>query len=218
MPYRGLSLGNSSVPARIAATVTVLLAITTLCGWGFNVRPLTSLIPGAVEMKVNTATCLLLCGVALLILSGRTGTRLEAAARAAAVVVFLIGLATVAEYLFEWQLGIDELVVRDMAGSFNVFRGRMSPFSATALVSLGFAVAGVRARRTDRMARLAAGIGMSVGLLSLVGYLWNAGEIVTDRLLPPVAFNTAICLEAIGTGVWFSREKRGGARARRWQK
>ena len=78
MPFRGLTLGNSSVPARIAATVTVLLAITSLCGWAFNVRALTSLIPGAVEMKVNTASCLLLCGVALLILSGRASTRLGA--------------------------------------------------------------------------------------------------------------------------------------------
>ena len=211
MPYRGLSLGNSSVPARIAATVTVLLAISSLWGWAFNVRALTSVIPGAVEMKVNTATCLLLCGVALLILSGRTSTRLEAAARAAAVVVFFIGVATLAEYLFEWQLGIDELVVRDLAGSYNVFRGRMSPFTATALIVLGFAVAGVRAKRTDRTARLAAGIGMSIGLLSLVGYLWNAGEIVTDSLLPPVAFNTAICLVAIGIGVLFTREALGGA-------
>ncbi len=207
MPYRGLSLGNSSVPARIAATVTVLLALSTLVGWASNVRMLTSIIPGAVEMKVNTATCLLLCGVALLILSGRTSTRLEAAARATAVVVLLIGIATLAEYLFEWQLGIDELVIRDLAGNYNVFRGRMSPFTATALVALGFAVGGIRAKRTDRVARMAAGIGMSVGLLSLVGYVWNAREIVTDRLLPPVALNTAICLVALGIGVLFTREK-----------
>jgi PAS domain S-box-containing protein len=212
MPYRALSLGNSSVPARIAATVAALLALATLGGWAFNVRPLTSLIPGAVEMKVNTATCLLLCGIALFILTDRATTRLEAAARAAAVLVLLVGLATLGEYLFEWQLGIDELVVKDVAGHYNVFRGRMSPFTATALIALGFAVAGVRVNRTDRMARVAAGIGMSVGLLSLIGYLWNAGEMVTDRLLPPVALNTAISLVAIGLGVLLTREKlRAGA-------
>jgi PAS domain S-box-containing protein len=209
-----LSLGNSSVPARIAATVAVLLALATLCGWAFNLRPLTSLIPGAVEMKVNTATCLLLCGIALLVLSDRATTRLEGAARAAAVLAFLIGLATLAEYLFEWQLGIDELVLKDVAGSYNVFRGRMSPFTATALIVLGFAVAGIRVSRTDRMARVAAGIGMSIGLLSLIGYLWNAGDIVTDRLLPPVALNTALCLVAIGLGVLLTGEKLGGAAPR----
>ena len=60
MSYQGLSLGNSAWPARAAAGATVLLALMCLCGWIFNVRALTSLIPGEVEMKVNTAACILL--------------------------------------------------------------------------------------------------------------------------------------------------------------
>jgi PAS domain S-box-containing protein len=214
MSYQGLSLGNSSLPARVAAGATVLIALIGLCGWMFNFRALTSLIPGAVEMKVNTAACILLCGSALLILSGRATRRLQAVARAAGVLASLIGTATLCEYLFQWQLGIDELLVKDLAGHYNVFRGRMSPFTATAFMLLGFAVAGIRTRTADRAARICAGIGMAVGLLSMLGYFWNAGEIVTDQLLPPVAFNTAICLAAIGLGVLLTPDESSATRVR----
>ena len=39
---------------------------------------------------------------------------------------------------------------------FGVFRGRMSPFSATAFIILGFAVGAVRIRLVDRAAPIAA--------------------------------------------------------------
>ena len=177
------------------------LGLLSLAGWIFGVHTLTSVLPGAVEMKVNTACGSLLCGGALLILTYHTGAGLEGLARAMAAFAFALGAVTLGEYLFGWQLGIDELLVKDSMGAFGVFRGRMSPFSASAFIILGFAVAAVRIRILDRAARIAAGLGLAIGLVSLIGYLWNADELTTDRWLPPVAINTATCFIAIAFGV-----------------
>jgi PAS domain S-box-containing protein len=181
--------------------VTVLLGLMSLVGWLFGVHILTSFIPGAVEMKANTACCILFCGGALVMLTYHTGTSLEGLARAMAALAFALGALTLGEYFFGWQLGIDELLVRDPQGAFGLFRGRMSPFSASAFIILGFAVAAVRLRFLDRAARIAAGLGLAIGMVSLIGYLWSADELTTDRWLPPVAINTAICIIAIAIGV-----------------
>jgi PAS domain S-box-containing protein len=178
------------------------IALISIAGWVLGIQPLTSVIPGAVEMKFNTATCILLCGTALFILAHRTGAGLEGLARAMAALAAGVGAATLSEYLFGWQLGIDELVLKDSVGAFVRFHGRMSPFSACAFVILGFAVGAVRIRLLARAAGIAAGLGLAIGLISMIGYLWNADELTTDRWLPPVAINTALCFIVIAIGVF----------------
>jgi PAS domain S-box-containing protein len=201
MSSTGLSLGTSAGPARVAAVVTVLLGVMSLARWIFSADTLTSLIPGAVQMKANTAVAITLCGTALLILNCRPGAKLQGLARTMAMLASCIGAATLGEYLFQWQLGIDELLLKDTSGTFGGVQGRMSPFSACAFIVLGFAVAGLRIRFLDRAARIAACLGLAIGLVSLLGYLWHVGELITDRWLPPIAINTAVCFIAVAIGV-----------------
>src|SRR5205085_8713402 len=42
---------------------------------------------------------------------------------------------------------------------------------------------------------------IGIGAVSALGYLWNAEELVTDQLLPPVAINTALVFMALGFGI-----------------
>jgi PAS domain S-box-containing protein len=204
MASTGLTLGKSAAPARVAAAVTIVLSFLGAAGWIFSEKTLTSVIPGAAQMKINTAVCVLLCGGALWILTYRTGPSLEGLARAMAALAAAIGAATLGEYLFEWQLGIDELLLTDTSGVFSVFHGRMSPYSAAAFIILGFAVGGLRLRWLDRAAQIAAGLGLAIGLVALLGYCWHARDLTTDRWLPPIAINTAACFIAIAAGVLFA--------------
>jgi PAS domain S-box-containing protein len=207
MPNTGYSLGNRILPARLAAAVTVLIGMVSLTGWALHLQTLTSVLPGAVEMKANTAFSLLLIGSALFILAGRPSRRNELAARCLAAVVLLIGTATLAEYAFGWRLGMDEFLFKDSMGVFAFFRGRMSPFSAIAFIALCFALLGMTVKSLKTTAKIAATLGGAIGLVSLVGYLWNANELITDRWLPPVAINTAFCFTLLGTGILFLPNK-----------
>jgi PAS domain S-box-containing protein len=209
----GLTLGTSARPARVAAVVTLFLGAIGLVGWILGADRLTSVIPGAVQMKANTAVGILLCGISLLILNYRTSANLERIARAMATLALALGAATLGEYVFDWHLGIDEVLVKDNNGAFGIFHGRMSPFSATAFIILGFAVAGLRTHFLDRASRIAASLGLAIGLVSLLGYLWNAGDLTTDRWLPPIAINTAVCFVAIAIGVLLTRSSAAGAHA-----
>jgi PAS domain S-box-containing protein len=194
-------LGDRTAAARMAATVTIFIGLTSLVGWALNIRGLTSVIPGSAEMKANTGAGAILCGIALLILADRTSVRLEKLAQGLSVAAMGLGIATLAEYSFGWELRIDEFLFRDRAGSYAMFRGRMSPLSAAAFIALASALIAMPYRRLYGVARLGAACGTVTGLVALVGYLLNAGEIVTDRWLPPVALNTAACLAFLGGGI-----------------
>jgi len=158
-------------------------------------------------MKVNTAACVVLCGIALWIVAGDASPARIWVARVLCFCVMFIALTTLAEYLTGWNAGIDELLVKDSANAYNLFRGRMSPISATAFVAMAGALTALPYRRVHGAVTWAATGVVVAGLVSLLGYLWNAVEIVTDRFLPPVAFNTACSLALLGTGILLSPGK-----------
>jgi PAS domain S-box-containing protein len=207
MPQNGQSLGNRAAPARVAATVTTLFGLVALAGWIFHLPLLTRLLPGAVEMKVNTAVAVILSGAALLIFADRAAVSAERIARSFALAVVAIGLASLAEYVFGWQLGIDEFLVKDTEVAYNPFRGRMSPISAAAFVIIGSALAAMHRPSWLKAAKSAAGLVILIGAVSIIGYLWSAGELITDTWVPPVAINTAICFVLLGAGVLLSPDR-----------
>jgi PAS domain S-box-containing protein len=182
----------------------MLIGVAALAGWTFHTPVLTRVLPGAVEMKANTAVALILCGAALFILADRAAAGVVRTAQAFALAAAAIGLASLAEYVFAWQLGIDEFLIKDTGVAYNVFRGRMSPFSAAAFIVMGSALAALPRQALLGAVKSAAGSVILIGAVSIVGYLWNAGELVTDAWLPPVAINTAICFVLLGAGVLLS--------------
>jgi PAS domain S-box-containing protein len=188
----------------VAAAATTLFGLVALSGWVFQIPLLTRVLPGAVEMKFNTAVAVVLCGAALLILADRAAASAERMAIGFALAAAGIGLASFAEYLFNRQLGIDELLVKDTEVAYNVYRGRMSPFSAAAFVIIGTALAAMGRKSWLNAAKAGAAVVIVIGAVSIVGYLWNAGELVTDAWLPPVALNTAVCFVLLGSGVLLS--------------
>src|ERR1019366_5604479 len=122
-----------SIPAmlpRLAAVIAAVLGLIALAVWAFDVHLLKSVLPGAVEMKANTALGLVLAGCALFILEHRPSSALQRVAQTLALAVAALGLATLCQYVFGWQLGIDELLFRDTPGRYNLIPGRMSLFTA----------------------------------------------------------------------------------------
>jgi EAL domain-containing protein (putative c-di-GMP-specific phosphodiesterase class I)/signal transduction histidine kinase/PleD family two-component response regulator len=165
---------------------------------------LKSVFPGAVEMKANTAVGLMMAGSALFIaaLNATPAQRhLGNFVRVGlGVAVSLLGLGTLGQYLFGWDLGIDELLFRDTGGAYNVVRGRMSPYTTVAFASIGMALAVFPQPRLRIVAGIGATATTAIGVLGLLGYMWNASELVTDRWLPPVAVNTAVAFVLLGGG------------------
>jgi signal transduction histidine kinase/DNA-binding NarL/FixJ family response regulator len=175
-----------------------------LVGWAVDVPLLKSVLPGAVEMKANTAVGLVLAACALFILGNRPSPPIRYVGQALALAVAALGLATFGQYAFGWELRIDELLFRDTGNAYNVIRGRMSPYSTLAFACIGLALAALPRPNLRPLTSFGAIAAIAIGAVSFLGYLWNARELMTDRWLPPVAVHTALAFMLLGAGTFLT--------------
>lgn len=99
---------------RISSVAVFLVGCIVLVGWQFALPMLTSLLPGISTMKANTAVGFIPCGISLWLLSykqAKEPTRLLG--NACATLTVLMGLLTLSEYIFNRNLGIDQLLFKD---------------------------------------------------------------------------------------------------------
>ena len=83
----------------------------------------------------------------------------------------------------------------------------MSPYTALAFTSIGLALLMLPRPSLRTAASLAAAVTLVIGVLSALGYAWNAAELTTDVFLPPVAVNTAVALIFLGAGTLLAIRK-----------
>ena len=204
-------IGRRRIYAGLAASLSCLIGLTVLLGWAIDVPVMRSVVPGAVEMKANTAIGLLLMSAAVFVATASHASSRHPVIDVLAAAAMLLGVLTLAEHGLGVNLLIDELVVRDTGAAYNASKGRMSPYSALVFTLLGLAMLALR--RTSAAAqgvvRVAAGLAVAIGMVSLVGYLWNASEIITDQIAAPVAINSALAFASLGSAIYLLAGPRG---------
>ena len=178
--------------ARLGAVLLILLGTLVLLGWFWDVGWLTTVLPGRIAMKPNTAVGFLFLGLALF-LSTRSnqtrGTQLWCAASAS--VVGLVGLLTLSEYLFHADFGIDQLLFKDVAQA--TYPGRMAHITA-----FNFCIAGLSVlllafseKRATISQALAATSGLSA-LFAIIGYLYGVPVLYGSIEYTSMALHTGV--------------------------
>src|SRR5437870_4483946 len=133
-------VANARAASRAASVILALAGAIVLAGWWLNLPLLQSVVPGATAMKANTAVGFILAGLALWLLQAPAPhPRLAAVRRVCAGLIALIGLLTLSEIAFGWQLGIDQLLVRDTSSTAGAFPGRAAVLTEVCFVLLGLA-------------------------------------------------------------------------------
>jgi two-component system sensor histidine kinase/response regulator len=194
------------------------IATTVLLAYALDLTLLKRVLPGAVDMKANTAVALLSAALSLLLRTVHPTRLARTSARVFSVLVGVIGAITLLEYLLNIPSGIDELLFRDAGGLYAAVRGRMSPFSAVAFLALGIVLTAPPRPNLRPLMWLGIAVTSLIGAISLLGYLWNAEALTTDQWLPPVAVNTALALIFLSIGAAVlcgSRATSAGARGAR---
>lgn len=196
-----------------SATAGVLVAAVGLTvvvvGWGFDVRLVAQLHPDWSSMKVNTAICLCLEGVALW-LYGRS--RQGAAVPVLAGTATAIAALTLGQDLLGWNLGIDELIFDDPYAHPNL-AGRMASATAVGLVLIGGSLLTLTWRRRHRWIR-ALGSSLALlasaeGLVMIVGYLYGVRELYSMPGFGSVALHTAFGILLLSVGVLTAHPEEG---------
>jgi PAS domain S-box-containing protein len=154
--------------SRILAAAVVLMGCTILIGWALDLDFLKSGFPGLQSTNVNEALAFILCGSSLWVSNSRRSVFL---AQGLAMVAILLGLLTLGEHLFAWNLGLDQILIRInfMPASFHP--GRMAPLACLNFVILGVSLFFLNSR--PRMVQVLALLGSFLTLLGITSFFYH---------------------------------------------
>ena len=135
---------------RIGSLSVVVIGLLVIFGWFANIALLKTFLPGLPVMRFNTALSLLLLGGSLWLLKDEdVSSTMKRSGQGLAGFVLLLNLLTLSEYVFGWNLGIDQLFVRDVDSPPNLYPGRIAPLVilCAGLSSLSLLILGSRFAR-----------------------------------------------------------------------
>jgi PAS domain S-box-containing protein len=195
--------------ARLASALAIVTGVLVLVGWGADIVIFKSILPEWGQMKPNTAVGIILIGVSLLLVGRREGPS-RRLGYALAGIAGLLGGGTLAQYLFGWNLGIDEILFADkITGRQTSHPGRMSPVGALSLFLLGCSI-----YLLNRRPAVSQWIAVATAFLSfhaLLGYMYRVETFYGIASFTHTALHTAGALMVLSAGVLFLRTGAGPA-------
>ena len=195
---------------QITSIAVMALGCVVLYGWAFDVEPFQSVLPPHVSMKVNTALGLIFAGASLLLQLPEAWHKVRTRiGRFLALLVTLLGCASLSEYYLGFNLGIDQLFVKDSSGT--VLPGRMAPNTAIAFLLLGLALLLLnwKMRRGHGLSQGLSLCSALIAMLALSGYIYHAVGLTRILLYIQMAWHTAVCFFFLSIAVFFARPRAG---------
>ncbi|QFZ92361.2 sensor domain-containing diguanylate cyclase [Synechococcus elongatus] len=191
----------------------IALGLIVLLGWVIGSPALTMLLPGSANtMKVNTAFCFVLSGWVLVSANARSRWQRRLRLSCLGIVVVIASL-TLLQHVTGWNLGIDELLIRDRISPLGSgWPGRMSDQASISFLLLA---ASLNCSRSWREPRLICSQGLAlvaawIALLGLFGYLLSIDTfyLFLDRSTA-IAANTVVGLLVLSIGALSLHPQKG---------
>jgi PAS domain S-box-containing protein len=199
----------------VAGGLVFLLGSLGVVSWYCNIPILRTGFPGLIGIKANTGMALLLAGAALL-LEGRSGQlspRSKWMSGTLTFAVFAVGALTLLEYLFGWNLGLDELLLKDHVKNLNLFfPGRMSPASALSFVLIAVAIFNLDSKGRLlglRPVPICVSAVAVITLLAFVGFFYGAATMYRTPPYSTIALPGVIGFWLLCLGIMAARPPAG---------
>ena len=211
---RLLKQGNSSyflfqVSIRVISLGLVGLGTVVIAGWLFGIDGLKGILPGLPTMKVNTAVCLMLGGGSLGFAQLTTLPQLRRwrwpcrwLSLCMAGLMLWLGGATLLEYRWEVDLGIDQWVLPqpELPGSLAA-PGRMAPNTAGSFIIFGTALVLLHYPIAWWATQVLTLLGGLIGFIALLGYLYGAITFYGVGSATGMAIHTSLGCLALSLGI-----------------
>jgi signal transduction histidine kinase len=185
-----------------AAAVCALGVLVFVAGWGLGAEWLTRPVPFGETMKANTALCLSLLGLSLLLRIDRdVSDRRRWIGKGAALLVMLVALATLIEYLGSTDLGIDRLFFSESGATVSNFRP--APNTALTLALLGLGLLCIDGRRWLTVTPTV--LALLIGFISTAGYVLGIEGLYGISQYNAMSAHTAVALMIIAGAALLAR-------------
>lgn len=201
--------------SRTAGAISILVGVAVLAGWVFGMPLLTTIATewaSWASMEPNTALAFVLAGASLVLsVAGTSAGAARRVGQAAGLAAAAIGLLTLLQYAFHWNLGIDLLLVSDAKTAPEAFPGRMSPTTALSFVLVGAALMliNVETPKAHRLAQYAALVAGAASLLAFIGHTYGVHSLYVVLGYSSIAIHTAGCFTVLSLGILFARPQAG---------
>jgi PAS domain S-box-containing protein len=194
---------NFKTYIRLIGLLTVLLGITVLFGWIFNIPVLKSVVRGYISMKFNTALCLIFLGLAFSFLTFEKSNFYKKVSAVIILPVFIMSVLSLSQDLLHIDLGFDELFLRDSEKntSQQIYPGRMSPITAFCLILISWVLLTAEVKKTKLQVINQNFLHACTALsfIAILGYVFNTSAFYRFTFLTSMAVHTAIAIFIFST-------------------
>jgi signal transduction histidine kinase/CheY-like chemotaxis protein/PAS domain-containing protein len=200
--------------------VSNTLAVFAFCigcaaflGWILDNQYLKRIYPTLVTMKANTAICLMLVAVCVLLINDRSSSPLKRGlTQLFAAIVGLVGLLTLSEHLFGWNTGLDQLLFYESPSEAGPsFPGRMGVAGSLNFFFFGLALLllSARAKRWVRVSNVAVLLVITVTLLVFLYYFYGIEQFEPLAQYFTIALHTVVAFLCLCTATLLVRPDHG---------
>jgi signal transduction histidine kinase len=188
-----------SLKTYLPNVIPILIAGVVLFGWHTNQPRLIQIHADWAPMQYNTALGFLACGLAgIFIHKSRYSI-----SKPLAFFLILLGGLTLAEYVFNVNLSIDEMFKEHSITTKTSHPGRMAPNTALCFTLMGlfFLLSSIKSKEGTMLVRGALGLLVfALGIVALSGYLMGLENAYGWGNLTRMAFHTASGFIILGFG------------------
>ncbi|MCA0403107.1 MAG: diguanylate cyclase [Proteobacteria bacterium] len=181
---------NSKYIYKSLGVVLMAVGLIVIIGWLFKLIAIVQVISNAAPMQFNTALCFFLSGLSLLFYNEKKYIFISVLSFAIA----LIPCLTLIEYWFGLNIGIDQFFIEPFINAKTSAPGRMAPNTALCflLFSLFLYLSQKRFNRFPFLMMILPSILGVLGLISIIGYVFNVEQAYAWGALTHMAIHTAI--------------------------
>jgi PAS domain S-box-containing protein len=180
----------------IASILIVVLGLSVILGWLFDIALLKSVFPDYTAMRFNTSLGLILAGISLYLLNTDKDNIRRLFSNALAFLVLAIGGLTFSQELFNYNLGIDQLFIDgtdSTTAESSAYPGRMATMAAACFFLIGISFIGVTKKNKNYqvVSQVLLNIVSILSFTAILGYLLNVPQFYKLAFLTSMAVHTA---------------------------
>lgn len=196
---------------RVTTWLVIILSTLNIAGWGFNVQIIIKPFQYLVSMNPTSSLCFILSAISLELLVNKYNERFKRKIVILfAIVVFCIGFLKLGGLVVGIDIPVDSLIFFNEM-KLDFFGNRMAPNT-----SLGFLIAGIgllflnsRKNKLNIFSQYLALIIGTIGILSLLGYLYDTRAFYVYAGYTPMSLQTATCFLLLAIAILFIHTDKG---------